>query len=397
MERWILPRSLSVLLCVTLLLGLAACSGQDPQPEQDGTDSAVGVIGGRKGEQKDTPEPEADAEEAAASLVWLRDSMAYSAQIAGAVAYLGYWEQGDATLLADWLRKHCPELVEELPFLLEIPAERALGPGYGDVYCVVPRDENTSLTVKHVVGMSYDEVNHPEEDEVLYQEEHGNPVLLFVNYEKWREEPDMELTFLTADGMEMTWWPMCDENDFPILPLGADDIPLLMDFAIFGVVTGLDYPEGWGGPAGWSDPENWYDPEDWTAESPGYWQTPDDCGWLPPTDWGLAYTSWICEHWIMDISWGDSDPNHSGLVYLYHQAGDWQEYTLAYSGVWRMEGDCLRLELYDGAGVFLSGNFPVLIHPSGESLRVQEDPQTHVCPPFFAEGMTCADLILTYG
>lgn len=397
MKRWILPRSLSVLLCVTLLLSLAACSGQDPQPEKEGTDSAVRVIGGSKGAQKDVPEPAADAEEAAASLSLLRGSMVYGGQVAGAVAYLGYRERGDSTPLADWLWNHCPDLAEELPFLLEIPAERTLGPGCGDVYCVVPRDENTSLTVTHVRGMSYDDVNQPVADQVLYQEEHAKPVLLFVNYEKWREEPDMELTFLTADGMEVTWWPMCDENDFPILPLGADDIPLLMDFAIFGVVTGLDYPEGWGGPAGWSDPENWYDPEDWTAESPGYWQTQEDGWWVPPTDWGLAYTSWICEHWIMDISWGDSDPSYSGLVELYYQAGDWQEYTLAYSGVWRMEGDCLRLELYDGAGVFLSGNFPVLIAPSGEYLHVQRDPKTHVCPPFFAEGMTCADLILTYG
>lgn len=391
MKRWILHRSLSVILCVTLLLSLAACSGQDPQPEKEGTDSTAGVIGGRKGQQKDMPEPEADSGEGAASLLLLRDSMAYSGRIAGAVAYLGYREQGDTTPLADWLRKHCPALVEELPFLLEIPAERTLGPGYGDVYCVVPRDENTSLTVTYVTGAFCGDVNPTAADQVLYQEEHAGPVLLFVNYEKWREEPDMELTFLTADGVEVTWWPMCDENDCPILPLGADDIPMLMDFEIFGVVTGLDYPADWG------DPGNGYDPEDRAVESPGYWQTPEDCGWLPPTDWGLAYTSWICEHWIMDISWGDSGPNYSGLVELYYQAGDWQEYTLAYSGVWRMEGDCLRLELYDGAGVFLSGNFPVLIAPSGEYLHMQKDPKTHVCPPFFAEGMTCADLILTYG
>ena len=55
MKRWILHRSLSVILCVTLLLSLAACSGQDPQPEKDGTDSAVRVIGGSKGAQKDVP------------------------------------------------------------------------------------------------------------------------------------------------------------------------------------------------------------------------------------------------------------------------------------------------------------------------------------------------------
>ena len=132
MKRWILHRSLSVLLCVTLLLSLAACSGQDPQPEKDGTDSAAGVISGRK-EEKDKPQPETNSEEGAASLALLRDGMTYSGQIAGAVAYLGHRERGDTTPLADWLRKHCSALAEELPFLLEIPAERTLEIGRAHV------------------------------------------------------------------------------------------------------------------------------------------------------------------------------------------------------------------------------------------------------------------------
>ena len=146
---------------------------------------------------------------------------------------------------------------------------------------------------------------------------------------------------------------------------------MLMDFGIWGYVTGLDYPKDWE-PSG----------DDW---------------WLPPTDWGLAYTNWTCEQWYMEFGWGDSDPDYSGRIDLYHQPEDGQEYAYSYSGIWRMEGDCLYLDLSDGAGTRMSGSFPVLIDPSGESLHIQQDRETGVCPPFFGEGMTCMDLIRAYG
>lgn len=145
---------------------------------------------------------------------------------------------------------------------------------------------------------------------------------------------------------------------------GENYLPMLMDFGIWGDVTGLDYPEDW---------------------------------WLSPTDWGLAYTNWTCEHWYMEFGWGDSDPDYSGRIDLYHQLEDGQEYAYSYSGIWRMEGDCLYLDLSDGAGTRMSGSFPVLTDPSGGSLHIQQDRETGVCPPFFGEGMTCMDLIRAYG
>ena len=53
--------------------------------------------------------------------------MAFDDQYAGAVAYLGYREQGDSTPLSDWLWENCAGLVEAMPFLLHIPAEHILG------------------------------------------------------------------------------------------------------------------------------------------------------------------------------------------------------------------------------------------------------------------------------
>ena len=153
---------------------------------------------------------------------------------------------------------------------------------------------------------------------------------------------------------------------------GYPENPILLDFAIWGDVTGLDYPQDW--------------------------EPPGDVRWDPPTAWALAYTSWACEHWNMDISWGDSgDPDYEGVLSLYQQPEDGQEYVLAYTGVWRMENGCLRLELSDGIGGSVSGSFPVRMDPTGDYLYIEQDWETGVCPPFFGEETYCIDLMRTYG
>lgn len=363
-------RFLPAILCMALALGLCACGRKDTSPVETETDGAMGTLSGSKGGKDSgvgvfpgSGEETAEAELAEESLNLLHDAMAYDDQYAGAVAYLGHREQEDSTPLSDWLVENCAGLVEAMPFLLHIPAEHILGAGWGDLFCIVPRDEITSLAVNHVTWESLGNGVRPVPGEVLYREECAQPVLIFVNYEQWRDEPDTEIVLVTNDGVEVEWLPLTDEYGIPIVPTGENDLPMLMDFGIWGYVTGLDYPEDW----------------------------------LPPTDWGLAYTNWICERWYMEFSWGDSDPDYSGRIDLYHQPEDGQEYAYAYSGIWRMEGDCLYLDLSDGAGTRMSGSFPVLIDPSGESLHIQQDRETGVCPPFFGEGMTCMDLIRTYG
>ena len=61
-------------------------------------------------------------------------------------------------------------------FLLEIPAERVLGGESGKLYCIVPRDESTSLAVNHVTWESQGNGVWPGADEDLYREEYAQPV-----------------------------------------------------------------------------------------------------------------------------------------------------------------------------------------------------------------------------
>ena len=366
MKNLIRCRLLPAVLCVALALGLAACESKDTPPVETETGGAAGTLSGSKGE----PE-KMDLELAEESLELLYDAMAFDDQYAGAVAYLGYREQGDSTPLSGWLRENCAGLVEAMPFLLHVPAEHVLGPGYGDVFCIVPRDETTMLTVEHITWVpSQFEVGEVT-DEVLYQAKSAQPVLIFKNLDDSHPLPDVHITLEPDNGPMCEWFPDVDEYDALSIP-GYPENPILLDFAIWGDVTGLDYPDDW--------------------------EFHGDIRWDPPTAWELAYTNWSCEHWDMEISWGDSTkPDYEGIVNLYQQPEDGQEYVLAYTGVWRMENGCLRLELTDGMSGSVSGSFPVRMDPAGEYLCIEQDWETGVCPPFFGAETSCIDLARTYG
>lgn len=417
MKNRIQNRWIPILLCMILALGLTACSKKDQQPvavkrdgtaevlsgsktvredgnsstestrsgngnEKEGKSGTEGAFSGKRREtagRKDDTEsvhsesssmkegsmtpPMVDPEQAEESLEFLRSNMIYCEPVAGAVAYLGYREQGDSTPLSDWLRENGSGLTEGLPFLLGIPDTCVLGAGYGDLYCIVPRNENTSLSVNRVTWKDAEPVT----EEVLYREEYAQSVLVFVNYNQSRENPDTEIVLVTDSGAEVTWYPRTDEEGCPVVPYTEDYISRLLDFTFYGDYMDAKYYEG--------DPPAWY----------------------PPTDWGLAYTSWDYGNWYMEMSWGDSSPEYSGIVNLYYHEAEGQEYELAYSGVWRMEEERLRLELSDNAGNSISGAFPADIDSYGEYLSIYQDPETYVCPPFFDEGMTYAVLALTYG
>lgn len=365
MKKRNLYQYITVLLCLLLALVLTACGEKNRQPVEAG--KAEKEEKPDKSEWKDHPKQTED-------IILLRNRMAASDQIAGAVAYLGYRDQEELSVpLKEWLQKTCTGMVEEMPFLLEIPEERILGGSYGDLYCVVPRDENTSLAVNHIIWKTQDYGVWPEAEEVLYREEYAQPVLVFVNFEEWSDEPNTGITLVTNDGVEVNWCPFVDWNGCPVIPRGKDYIPMLMDFTYFGFDTDQGYPEEQEG-----KPEG----DDW---------------WFPPTDRGLADTSWSCGQWIIDMNWGDSAPEYSGTVWLYQQVDKEQEYKLMFSGVWRMEDDCLRLEIADSFGNSVGGCFPMLIDPSGDYIYMQQERETGWCPPFFNEDMTSAELIRTYG
>ena len=200
--------------------------------------------------------------------------------------------------------------------------------------------------------------------EVLYREEYAEPVLVFVD----PEEPDKEVNLVTNDGVAAIWYPQEDGYGNLFLPTDEAGAPMLYDFAIYGYTTGLDYPEGWE-PSG----------DDW---------------WLPPTELGLADTSWLCDSWVLELRGGDAGPGYAGTADLYYAPAGYIEQD--YFGVWRMEDDCLYLKLSADSGDAIDASFPILISPSGEDIYFQRS-RTGAGIPFLPDGTDSVGLLLYTG
>ena len=285
MKQTLKRRICAAILCHILLLGLVGCGKANKAKLNDGGDPPVkaSVDALKQGQ------PAADSEETvdgAESLARVRGDLEYDGRLTGAAAYLGLREKGDQTELTDWLRENCADLTSELPFLLEIPSERVLGAGYGNLF--LPTDEAGE--------------------------------------------------------------------------------PMLYDFAIYGYTTGLDYPEGWE-PSG----------DDW---------------WWPPTELGLADTSWLCDSWVLELRGGDAGPGYAGTADLYYAPAGYIKQD--YLGVWRMEDDCLYLKLSADSGDAIDASFPILISPSGEDLYFQRS-RTGAGIPFLPDGTDSVGLLLYTG
>ena len=248
MKRLTLHRLASALLCLTLALSLTACGGKKKPASAAGnggvketiSDSRTDQTGQADPVKPSEPEAEVDQELVEECLDKLGFDLKYGGY-PGAAAYLGCREKGDTSKLSDWMLENCLDLTAEMPVMLTIPSERVLGPGYGKLFCVIPRGENTSLAVNHITWQSQGNGLHPVADEVLYREEYAQPVLLFVN----PEEPDMEINLVANGGTAVSWYPQEDLYGDLILPASEEGRLLLFDFSIYTNTIAIDHPEGW--------------------------------------------------------------------------------------------------------------------------------------------------------
>lgn len=149
------------------------------------------------------------------SLSALRQAMAETPQTF-AVAYFGCPEIIDRDAQADpfaILQENAYRLCKDLPFLTEIPQDRIVGET-GDLYCIVPKDENATVAVNK--GVWVGDSGQLLYQEVIYRRESGEPILLFCNSDGW--EPDTEVVITDSDGTVTTWYPQLDDNKC-VMPL----------------------------------------------------------------------------------------------------------------------------------------------------------------------------------
>lgn len=279
-----------------------------------------------------------------------------------AASYLGYREEGDTSTLSEWLQDNCPMLTSFWPFLAEIPEEDIVG-DHGYLYCIVPMDASVQFTVKGLEWENGGDNMPPSSSEVLYVPQLDRPFLLYSTCESWVDNADVVLEFVEADGFEGVWTPVLEPDGSITNPLAQDGGYTIVDFASL------------------------YDIGDYVPHLQS--GTDADSGWLPPTETGLANTTWYSDNgWL--LSFGEDGNAEDGMV-LYYTEGEEGTLTPYYEGTWWMEDDGLCLGVYDG-----NCPFPLLISPSGEQLVIMRADDGSVLP-FFVEGQTICSLSIVYG
>ena len=138
------------------------------------------------------------------SLVIFRQSMVESPQLFAA-AYFGYVAQDADPFTV--MQEAAPQLCEDLPFLLTIDQDHILGVE-GQLFCIVPADENTTIAVNRRPWNP--EKESYEEPEVLYRSESGSPILVMCPNEDWI--PDTEVIFTDSSGTVTIWSPYLDPS-----------------------------------------------------------------------------------------------------------------------------------------------------------------------------------------
>lgn len=215
-----MKRILCALLSALLLLTLTACGGKKPvedpsvQPPVEQPDTP------------DTPDPPAPSE-AEQSLADLRETIRAAGAVLGC-AYLGSTNgetDTDLTALLDGA-----DCLTAYPFLREIPTEQVVAPGGWDIYCIVPADEDVSITVNEFGWPSWD-AEGPVAGEVLWESGSGTPLCIAANVSDIM--PDTQITVTAADGTAVIYQPFLSLRDGS---LAVPEDGTVYDFTV--------YPEG---------------------------------------------------------------------------------------------------------------------------------------------------------
>lgn len=212
-----MKQTLCARLSALLLLTLTACGGKRSAEDP----SAQPPV-----EQPDTPDTPAPSE-AEQSLADLRKTIRAAGAVLGC-AYLGSTNGNDALDLHALLEDN--GYAARYPFLLDLPSKLAVSTGGWEIYCIVPADEDVSITVNEFGWPSWD-AEGPVAGEVLWESGSGTPLCIAANVSDIM--PDTQITVTAADGTAIIYQPFLSLRDGS---LAVPEDGTVYDFTV--------YPEG---------------------------------------------------------------------------------------------------------------------------------------------------------
>ena len=212
-----MKRILCALLSALLLLTLTACGGKK-SAEDPSVQPPV--------EQPDPPDSPAPSE-AEQSLADLRETIRAAGAVLGC-AYLGSTNGETDTDLTALLEG--ADCLTAYPFLLDLPSKLAVSTGGWEIYCIVPADEDVSITVNEFGWPSW-VAEGPVAGEVLWESGSGTPLCIAANVSDIM--PDTQITVTAADGTAIIYQPFLSLRDGS---LAVPEDGTVYDFTV--------YPEG---------------------------------------------------------------------------------------------------------------------------------------------------------
>lgn len=181
-------------------------------------------------EQDAPPVQVAFSEEAKQSLLWLRDRMDFPEVMFG-IAFLGY--VGKASN-GDWLSAADQAMLGQYPFISEIDAAHTIESDDYYLYCLVPLDENATVSINLVRWPP--ESDSDEILEVLYRSESGEPVLFFADCGDDAAAYDsyIQVQIVDSDGNSCVWYPQLDAMGHIVPCLSESGDYVSFDFTEYG-------------------------------------------------------------------------------------------------------------------------------------------------------------------
>lgn len=220
-----------------------------------------------------------------------------------AVAYLG-WKESDEDLQS-LIAQKCPLLLGSEPYISLIPEERVFGVK-GEVYCVVPKDPNMTVTIKRL--QDADNVEDMVK-EVLFEGQMGEPFLLLANEGDFYQ--DTQVIFTDSQGNRTLWYPMLGQYYTAHIPDNDDGALVGYDFSYYSEV----YPYGF---------NLWmHDGWDWVEED-----------YLTKTCWNRYFEvvqgdQYVAYNWSLNLS-----EDGTGEINLMSAEGT--EIYATYTGTWQL-------------------------------------------------------------